>query len=94
MVIKCVFAVPSISEISMEVAEQGHVTAVTPPARLIERCDCPPGYSGFSCEVSWSLPACLSPALLPNQTEILSAAAVSFTSTPTLTLFYMSFLSQ
>ncbi|KAF6114498.1 hypothetical protein HJG60_010489 [Phyllostomus discolor] len=40
----------SISEISMEVAEQGRVTAVTPAARLIEKCDCPPGYSGLSCE--------------------------------------------
>ncbi|XP_036901675.1 laminin subunit alpha-2 isoform X3 [Sturnira hondurensis] len=40
----------SISEISMEVAEQGRVTAVTPLARLIENCDCPPGYSGLSCE--------------------------------------------
>lgn len=39
-----------ISEISMEVAEQGHKTAMTSPAHLIERCDCPPGYSGFSCE--------------------------------------------
>ncbi|XP_036172308.1 laminin subunit alpha-2 isoform X2 [Myotis myotis] len=39
-----------ISEISMEVAEQGPVTALTPPAHLIERCDCPPGYSGLSCE--------------------------------------------
>uniref|UniRef100_A0A480XJI0 Laminin subunit alpha-2 isoform a n=1 Tax=Sus scrofa TaxID=9823 RepID=A0A480XJI0_PIG len=39
-----------ISEISMEVAEQGRITAVTPPAHLIERCDCPPGYSGLSCE--------------------------------------------
>lgn len=39
-----------ISEISMEVAEQGPVTALTPPAHLIERCDCPAGYSGLSCE--------------------------------------------
>ncbi|XP_023570030.1 laminin subunit alpha-2 [Octodon degus] len=39
-----------ISEISMEVAELGHVTAATPPALLIEKCDCPSGYSGFSCE--------------------------------------------
>uniref|UniRef100_A0A2K5XUW6 Laminin subunit alpha 2 n=2 Tax=Mandrillus leucophaeus TaxID=9568 RepID=A0A2K5XUW6_MANLE len=39
-----------ISEISMEVAEQGRRTAVTPPAHLIEKCDCPLGYSGLSCE--------------------------------------------
>ncbi|XP_040821585.1 laminin subunit alpha-2 [Ochotona curzoniae] len=39
-----------ISEISMEVAEPGQITAATPPAHLIEKCDCPPGYSGLSCE--------------------------------------------
>ncbi|PNI87291.1 LAMA2 isoform 5 [Pan troglodytes] len=39
-----------ISEISMDVAEQGRRTAVTPPADLIEKCDCPLGYSGLSCE--------------------------------------------
>nr|XP_055247607.1 laminin subunit alpha-2 isoform X7 [Gorilla gorilla gorilla] len=39
-----------ISEISMEVAEQGRRTAMTPPADLIEKCDCPLGYSGLSCE--------------------------------------------
>ncbi|XP_036024630.1 LOW QUALITY PROTEIN: laminin subunit alpha-2 [Onychomys torridus] len=39
-----------ISEISMEVAEPGHATTVSPPAHLIERCNCPPGYSGLSCE--------------------------------------------
>ncbi|XP_006885094.1 PREDICTED: laminin subunit alpha-2-like [Elephantulus edwardii] len=39
-----------ISEISMEVAEQGQATAGIPPARLIEKCNCPLGYSGFSCE--------------------------------------------
>uniref|UniRef100_A0A8C2VU09 Laminin subunit alpha-2 n=1 Tax=Chinchilla lanigera TaxID=34839 RepID=A0A8C2VU09_CHILA len=39
-----------ISEISMELAELGHITAATPPALLIEKCDCPSGYSGWSCE--------------------------------------------
>ncbi|XP_052025259.1 LOW QUALITY PROTEIN: laminin subunit alpha-2 [Apodemus sylvaticus] len=39
-----------ISEISMEIADPGQVSAASPPARLIERCDCPAGYSGLSCE--------------------------------------------
>ncbi|XP_047413783.1 laminin subunit alpha-2 isoform X7 [Sciurus carolinensis] len=39
-----------ISEIAMEVAEPGRITAETPLAHLIEKCDCPVGYSGFSCE--------------------------------------------
>ncbi|XP_074043658.1 laminin subunit alpha-2 isoform X1 [Macrotis lagotis] len=39
-----------ISEISMEVAEEGAISALSPQAHLIEKCDCPPGYSGFSCE--------------------------------------------
>ncbi|XP_012788306.2 laminin subunit alpha-2 [Sorex araneus] len=39
-----------ISEISMEVAEPGQISAVTPAAHMIEKCDCPTGYSGFSCE--------------------------------------------
>ncbi|XP_065689371.2 laminin subunit alpha-2 isoform X1 [Patagioenas fasciata] len=39
-----------ISEISMEVAEGGTVSGVTPQAHLIEKCDCPLGYSGLSCE--------------------------------------------
>ena len=45
----------------MEVAEQGRITAMTPPAHLIERCDCPAGYSGLSCEVSWLQLTFLSP---------------------------------
>ncbi|NXJ80686.1 LAMA2 protein, partial [Trogon melanurus] len=39
-----------ISEISMEVAEDGTVSGMTPQAYLIEQCDCPLGYSGLSCE--------------------------------------------
>uniref|UniRef100_A0A8C0BVX9 Laminin subunit alpha-2 n=1 Tax=Buteo japonicus TaxID=224669 RepID=A0A8C0BVX9_9AVES len=39
-----------ISEISMEVAEGGPVSGMTRQAYLIEKCDCPLGYSGLSCE--------------------------------------------
>uniref|UniRef100_A0A8C8SMW2 Laminin subunit alpha 2 n=1 Tax=Pelusios castaneus TaxID=367368 RepID=A0A8C8SMW2_9SAUR len=39
-----------ISEISMEVAEEGNVFGMSPRAPLIEKCDCPQGYSGLSCE--------------------------------------------
>ncbi|XP_067402829.1 laminin subunit alpha-2 isoform X2 [Emydura macquarii macquarii] len=39
-----------ISEISMEVAEEGSVSGMSPHAPLIEKCDCPQGYSGLSCE--------------------------------------------
>ncbi|XP_065536989.1 laminin subunit alpha-2 isoform X6 [Lathamus discolor] len=39
-----------ISEISMEVAEGGAISGMTPQAYLIEKCDCPLGYSGLSCE--------------------------------------------
>ncbi|EOB08656.1 Laminin subunit alpha-2, partial [Anas platyrhynchos] len=39
-----------ISEISMEVAESGTVSGMTPQAYLIEQCVCPQGYSGLSCE--------------------------------------------
>ncbi|KFV88436.1 Laminin subunit alpha-2, partial [Struthio camelus australis] len=39
-----------ISEISMEVAEDSSVSGMSPQAYLIEKCDCPLGYSGLSCE--------------------------------------------
>ncbi|KAF4796257.1 Laminin subunit alpha-2 [Turdus rufiventris] len=39
-----------ISEISLEVAEGGSVSGMAPQAYLIEKCDCPLGYSGLSCE--------------------------------------------
>uniref|UniRef100_A0A8B9QCV0 Laminin subunit alpha 2 n=1 Tax=Apteryx owenii TaxID=8824 RepID=A0A8B9QCV0_APTOW len=39
-----------ISEISMEVAEDSSVSGISPQAYLIEKCDCPLGYSGLSCE--------------------------------------------
>ncbi|XP_053314949.1 laminin subunit alpha-2 isoform X2 [Spea bombifrons] len=39
-----------ISEISLEVAEQGTSFTISSQAYLIEKCHCPPGYSGLSCE--------------------------------------------
>uniref|UniRef100_A0A8C5PW47 Laminin subunit alpha 2 n=1 Tax=Leptobrachium leishanense TaxID=445787 RepID=A0A8C5PW47_9ANUR len=39
-----------ISEISLEVAEQGTSITMSPRAYLIEQCECPPGYAGLSCE--------------------------------------------
>ncbi|XP_037606029.1 laminin subunit alpha-2 isoform X8 [Sebastes umbrosus] len=39
-----------ISEISLTVAEEGRPTKESEKAHQIERCDCPSGYSGFSCE--------------------------------------------
>ncbi|XP_053566671.1 laminin subunit alpha-2 isoform X2 [Bombina bombina] len=39
-----------ISEISLEVAEEGTSFTMSPRAYLIEKCQCPVGYSGFSCE--------------------------------------------
>ncbi|XP_006029235.2 laminin subunit alpha-2 [Alligator sinensis] len=40
-----------ISEISMEVAEEGRVSGMSPQAHMNEKCDCPLGYSGLSCEI-------------------------------------------
>eukprot|EP00079_Xenopus_tropicalis_P035929 XP_017949700.1 PREDICTED: laminin subunit alpha-2 isoform X3 [Xenopus tropicalis] len=39
-----------ISEISLEVAEEGTSFTISPRAYLIEKCECPHGYSGLSCE--------------------------------------------
>ncbi|XP_026175287.1 laminin subunit alpha-2 isoform X3 [Mastacembelus armatus] len=39
-----------ISEISLTVAEEGQPTRVSEKAHQIEKCDCPIGYSGLSCE--------------------------------------------
>ncbi|XP_071006528.1 laminin subunit alpha-2 isoform X1 [Oncorhynchus clarkii lewisi] len=39
-----------ISEISMEVAEEGRPSVESERAHQIEKCDCPLGYSGLSCE--------------------------------------------
>lgn len=80
----------------MEVAEQGRITAVTPPARLIERCDCPPGYSGLSCEVSWLLLTCISSIHLTSQMGILlelSLLQSVLLSMHTHNLFFFLFLT-
>lgn len=76
----------SISEISMEVAEPGHVTAARPPAHLIERCDCPPGYAGLSCEVSQPSLTCLSSVPFQSQMGVLPKAPVHLTSMQTRSL--------
>ncbi|XP_063773402.1 laminin subunit alpha-2 isoform X3 [Pseudophryne corroboree] len=39
-----------ISEIFLEVAEEGTSFSISPRANLIEKCECPAGYSGLSCE--------------------------------------------
>uniref|UniRef100_A0AAQ5XDM4 Laminin subunit alpha 2 n=1 Tax=Amphiprion ocellaris TaxID=80972 RepID=A0AAQ5XDM4_AMPOC len=39
-----------ISEISLTVAEEGRPTKESEKAHQIEKCDCPAGYSGLSCE--------------------------------------------
>ncbi|XP_060769556.1 laminin subunit alpha-2 [Neoarius graeffei] len=39
-----------ISEISLEVAEEGRPSVESERAHQIEKCKCPPGYSGLSCE--------------------------------------------
>lgn len=46
----------SISEISLTVAEEGRPTKESEKAHQIEKCDCPLGYSGFSCEVGFQTP--------------------------------------
>uniref|UniRef100_A0AAY4BZ23 Laminin subunit alpha 2 n=1 Tax=Denticeps clupeoides TaxID=299321 RepID=A0AAY4BZ23_9TELE len=40
-----------ISEIALEVAEEGRPSALSVRAHQIEKCNCPLGYSGLSCEV-------------------------------------------
>lgn len=47
---------PSISEISLTVAEEGRPTKESERAHQIEKCDCPIGYSGLSCEVGAHMP--------------------------------------
>ncbi|KAM4040964.1 laminin subunit alpha-2 isoform 3-T3 [Anomaloglossus baeobatrachus] len=39
-----------ISEVFLEVAEEGTSFTMSPRANLIEKCECPAGYSGLSCE--------------------------------------------
>lgn len=62
---KYLLTVSRISEISMEVVEQGRITAVTPPAHLIEKCDCPQAI--LACPVRcWLQLTCLSPTYLTS----------------------------
>ncbi|XP_068087628.1 laminin subunit alpha-2 isoform X4 [Hyperolius riggenbachi] len=39
-----------ISEVFLEVAEEGTSFTMSPRANLIEKCECPEGYTGLSCE--------------------------------------------
>ncbi|KAE8286697.1 Laminin subunit alpha-2 [Larimichthys crocea] len=66
-----------ISEISLTVAEEGRPTKDSENAHQIEKCDCPLGYSGLSCEVSSRLRVCcwiLPPS--PRQPGICSSVQV------------------
>lgn len=49
----------SISEISLTVAEEGRPTKESEKAHQIEKCDCPIGYSGLSCEVGTPINTCM-----------------------------------
>lgn len=47
----CFGLVCRISEITLEVAEVGTPSQDSEIAHQIEKCDCPLGYAGLSCEV-------------------------------------------
>lgn len=51
IIISSCFLSCSISEISLTVAEEGRPSKDSKKAHQIEKCDCPIGYSGLSCEV-------------------------------------------